>query len=69
MLNVDDVFLMLDAETHKVDYVSPNIERLMGIPWRELRQDVHALTELYPKNSPEHDKNFLEGLLRGQQRE
>ena len=34
-LNVDDVFLMLDAETSKVDYVSPNIERLLGIPWRE----------------------------------
>ena len=31
-LNVDDAFLMLDAKTHKVDYVSPNIERLLGIP-------------------------------------
>ena len=30
-LNVDDVFLMLDAETSKVDYVSPNIERLLGM--------------------------------------
>ena len=29
-LNVDDVFLMLDAETYKVDYVSPNIGRLLG---------------------------------------
>ena len=31
-LNVDDVFLMLDAKTSKVDYVSPNIERLLGLP-------------------------------------
>ena len=68
-MNVDDVFLMLDAETFKADYVSPNIERLLGIPWKEVRQDVRVLDKLYPKNSPEHGKNLLEGLPSGQQRE
>ena len=68
-LNVDDVFLMLDAETTKVDYVSPNIERLLGIPWREVRQDARVLAALHPKGSPESDKKYLEGLLSGQQRE
>ena len=68
-LNVDDVFLMLDAETSTVDYVSPNIERLLGIPWKEVRQDVHVLAELHPKDDPDREKNFLEGLLRGEQRE
>ena len=68
-LNVDDVFLMLDAETSTVDYVSPNIERLLGIPWKEVRQDVHVLAELHPKDDPDREKNFLEGLLRREQRE
>ena len=68
-LNVDDFFLMLDAETTKVDYVSPNIERLLGIPWREVRQDARVLAALHPKDDPERDKNYLEGLLSGQQRE
>ena len=68
-LNVDDVFLMVDAKTSKVDYVSPNIERLLGIPWKEVRQDVHALANLHPEDDPDRDKNFLEGLLRGEQRE
>ena len=68
-LNVDDVFLMLDAETSKVDYVSPNIGRLLGIPWREARQDARVLAALHPKDSPDRDKNYLEGLLSGQQRE
>ena len=68
-LNVDDVFLMLDAETSKADYVSPNIGRLLGIPWREVRQDVHALAALHPKDDPDRGKNFLEGLSRGEQRE
>ena len=67
--NVDDVFLMLDAETAKVDYVSPNVERLLGIPWKEVRQDVSVLDKLHPKGSPAHGKSFLEGLLSGQQRE
>ena len=61
-LNVDDVFLMLDAETSKVDYVSPNIERLLGIPWREVRQNAFALDKL---GAPEHGENFLDGLLSG----
>ena len=68
-MNVDDVFLMLDAKTSKVDYVSPNIERLLGIPWKEVRQDVFVLDKLYPKNAPEHGKDFLEGLLSGEERE
>ena len=68
-LNVDDVFLMLDAKTSKTDYVSPNIGRLLGIPWKKVRQDVHALAELYSQNDPDRDKNFLEGLSRGEQRE
>ena len=68
-LNVDDVFLMLDAKTSKTDYVSPNIGRLLGIPWKKVRQDVHVLAELRPQNDPDRDKNFLEGLSRGEQRE
>ena len=68
-LNVDDVFLMLDAKTSQTDYVSPNIERLLGIPWRKARQDVHALVELRPKDDPDRNKNFLEGIRRGEQRE
>ena len=67
--NVDDVFLMVDAKTSKVDYVSPNVERLLGIPWKEVRQDVRVLAELHPKDDPDREKNFLEGLHRGQQRE
>ena len=68
-LNVDDVFLMLDAETSKADYVSPNIERLLGVPEDEARQNIHILDRLRPKDAPGHGKNLLEGLLSGEQRE
>ena len=65
--NVDDVFLMMDAETSRVDYVSPNIERLLGVPLEQVRQDIRALRALHPKDSPDRDKNFLAGIQCGEQ--
>ena len=67
--NVDDVFLMLDAETSRTDYVSPNIERLLGVPLKQVQQDIRALRALHPKDSPDRDKNFLEGIQCGEQSE
>ena len=67
--NVDDVFFMLDAETSRTDYVSPNIERLLGVPLEQVRQDIRALRALHPKDSPDHDKNFLAGIQCGEQSE
>ena len=67
--NVDDVFFMLDAETSRTDYVSPNIERLLGVPLEQVRQDIRALRALHPKDSPDYDKNFLAGIQCGEQSE
>ena len=65
--SVDDVFLMLDGETWRTDYISPNIERLLGIPLEQVRQDVHVLSVLHDTDSPDRDRNFLEGMQRGEQ--
>ena len=67
--NVDDVFFMIDGETWHADYVSPNIERLLGLPLEQVRQDVHILATLHAEDSPDRDRNFLEGIQRGEQRE
>ena len=45
-VNVDDVFLMLDAENLRVDYISPNIEKLMGISEKQARANIHELDHL-----------------------
>ena len=37
-MNVDDVFLMVDAKTARVDYVSPNVEKLLGITVKQIKQ-------------------------------
>ena len=39
-MNVDDVFLMLDAKTYQADYVSPNVEKLLGITVEQIRKDI-----------------------------
>ena len=65
-LNVDDVFLMLDAKTYRADYVSPNAERLLGITEAEIRRDVRVLGKLHPEKS---GKNYLEGIQVHEQRD
>ena len=47
---MDDVFLMLDAKTYKADYISPNMERLLGLSQESVRNNIDALTALNPKD-------------------
>lgn len=41
--NIDDVFMMVDARTLKVEYVSQNVEKLIGVTETSLYEDVHNL--------------------------
>ncbi|MGN1349740.1 MAG: response regulator [Anaerovoracaceae bacterium] len=45
-VHVDDVFLMLDAKTLQADYVSPNIEKLLGISEEQLHENIRVLDSL-----------------------
>ena len=67
--NVDDVFLMLDAQTNRADYVSPNAEKLLGITAEQIQEDVHVLGKLHPQESAEQTMNYLTGLAVNEQRE
>ncbi len=40
---VNDIFLMLDPATQRVDYISPNIERLLGIKLKEARENIRNM--------------------------
>ena len=44
--SVDDIFMMLDAKNLRVDYLSPNIEKLVGVPEEEARADIRVLDAL-----------------------
>ena len=41
--NVDDVFLMIDTGTGKVEYISPNVRRILGISPKAVQEDFHVL--------------------------
>ena len=68
-MNVDDVFLMLDAQTYQVDYVSPNAEKLLGITVEQIREDICVLGKLYPKETEDTKKNYLEEIRDQEQKE
>lgn len=41
--SVDDIFIMLDYENHNVDYISPNLERLLGIKVKDARENIRVM--------------------------
>ena len=67
--NVDDVFLMLDAAHLRTDYISPNIERLLGIPEKDARADIRILNHLRRDPGEVPILNLLPSMEPGQQRE
>ena len=68
-MNVDDVFLMLDAKTYQADYVSPNVEKLLGITGEQIRNDICILGKLHSEEQEDPEKNYLEEIQVQEQRE
>ena len=68
-MNVDDVFLMLDAKTYKADYISPNVEKLLGFTVEQIRKDIKVLGKLHPWDSENSKKNYLERIQISEQKE
>ena len=67
--NVDDVFLMLDAKTYQADYISPNVEKLLGITVEQIRKDSSILAKLHMAEQGDTEKNYLEGIQVHEQKE
>ena len=67
--NVDDVFLMVNANNLRVEYVSPNIEKLTGISEQSVLEDIFALEDLIKSDESLHILDQLSGIQPGEQRE
>ena len=68
-MNVDDVFLMMDAKTYQADYVSPNVEKLLGITVEQIRKDICVLGKLHPGDVEDPEKKYLEEIQVHEQQE
>ena len=68
-MSVDDVFLMLDAKTYKADYVSPNVEKLLGITVEQIQKDISVLGKLHSEDCEDPKKNYLKEIQVNEQQE
>lgn len=68
-LNVDDVFLMVDAKNLCVEYVSPNIEKLVGIPEKNVLKDIREIENLIKEDESVRILDQMATILPGEQRE
>lgn len=68
-MNVDDIFLMVDAKTARVDYVSPNVEKLLGITVKQIKENIYVFGKLHPQDTEGQRSKHLKGLLVNEQRE
>ena len=68
-INVDDVFLMLDAGNFRVDYVSPNIEKLLGLQEAQVRENIRVMKNLIKENEKIHILDRLPDIRPGEQME
>ncbi|MDD5927399.1 MAG: ATP-binding protein [Firmicutes bacterium] len=44
--SVDHIFLILDGNTLGVSYISPNVEKILGISEKDVKKDSHVVDEL-----------------------
>ena len=81
--NVDDIFLMMAQDGQRVDYISPNIEKLLGLPPESARSDIRStvsqvmtgdeisifdqLPDMQPNEQTELDKEYIH-LVTGEHR-
>ena len=65
--NVDDVFLMMDARNLHVEYVSPNIEKLVGISEQQVLGNIYEIENLVRQDESIHILDQLSEIKPGEQ--
>ncbi len=65
--HVDDVFLLLENDGKTVNYVSSNVERLLGVPRERVMRDFDSICRTVADGEKLITEEELAGLERGQQ--
>ena len=61
--SVDDIFIMYDMQTGSMDYLSPNVEKLLGIPFKEAHADIRSIASCaVDKNNIIIPRDVIEGI-------
>ena len=67
--NVDDIFLMIDADTLRVSYISPNVYKIVGIPEEVIRDDINVLSGLLRDSDAPRIVDELPKMIPGEKKE
>lgn len=67
--NVDDIFLMIDADTLRVSYISPNVYKIVGIPEEVIRDDINVLSGLLRDSDAPRIADELPKMIPGEKKE
>lgn len=68
-INVDDIFLMLNASNLHVEYVSPNIEKLVGISEQRVYDNIYEIENLIKSDESVHILDQLSDMQPGEHNE
>ncbi len=60
--NTNDVFLMLSTDSFSLEYVSPNVERVLGVPRQEVMDDLTVLSRRDEDGNPAVTADILRGV-------
>lgn len=58
--NTNDVFLMYRTNDHAIEYISPNVERVLGIPQEEAGADIRVLNQFQVPDREKMDRQIKE---------
>lgn len=67
--SVDHIFLILDGNTLGVSYISPNVEKILGISEKDVKKDSHVVDELLMGEGKMTAEEQLSELASGENKE
>lgn len=63
--NVDDIFIIFSSDDFSVEYVSPNIRRLLGVSIEEVKKNLRILKDFVVDKSNIPSADVIKGIIMG----
>ncbi len=63
--NTDDIFLMFTTTDYEIEYISPNIERILGVPQQEARENIRVLERMCADDGENINYDMVKELQAG----
>lgn len=68
-INIDDIFMMIDSSISNINYISPNVEKLIGISKEKICKNIYVLKELLKDKKSTSILDLITEIKPGEQKE